>query len=632
MSAFEILARNEKTLSEWIDVPPVFIVGSPRSGTTLLRLMLTAHPNISISSEGAYIYRFRSKLSAYGDLSEPKSLQAMHLDLLPFLEAEKFLAPPSFEQLLDWVAQFGADPRSLITFYGTWEARILGKSELAWWGDNAPYHVYHVPFFESMFPDCKFIVMVRDPRDACASMKSTWHDFSSALEQWETSMLDGLLAAWRLGPTRVKQIKYEDLVTEPREQLREICEFLNLDYTEEMLAYHESASAKAISQLSHHKNLLRPPFASSVGNYRKVLSEEEIDAIGNRFYSTMRLLNYIGHEEYELISRHELNKVNARRSAMRREADGMNNHPARIRDQTAHQDWRDVPPLFLIGHGRSGTTLLRMMLSAHPKIFISSEGAYVCPLRCNISKYGDLREISNLERLRGDLLPWLEAVNYLSPPNIDDLAAWVNRFGCDERSLVTFYGTWEARILGKKSLAWWGDNEPSHVFNIPYFKELFPGSKFILMVRDPRDVYASFKVSWPGIRSAEGLALRWKKCLLDASSAASSLGDSSIKRVRYEDLVTNPAAQLEEVCEFLRVEYDSSMLNFFETVPARKLSKVNHHRNLREPVFTTSVGKYRQILTQEEIATIQRRLYSPMRSLGYISYEEYDELSCKRSE
>src|SRR5512143_2987395 len=67
MSTSLTLTQQEK--ADWINVPPVFIVGCARSGTTLLRLMLSAHPRISISSEGAYIYHLRSKLSTYGDLS-----------------------------------------------------------------------------------------------------------------------------------------------------------------------------------------------------------------------------------------------------------------------------------------------------------------------------------------------------------------------------------------------------------------------------------------------------------------------------------------------------------------------------------------------------------------------------------
>src|SRR6266404_2555763 len=99
MSASAASTQRQSISEDWIDVPPVFIVGCPRSGTTLLRLMLSAHLRISISSEGAYIYRLRSTLPSYRDLSDPHHLQALHRELKPLLETEKFLRPPSFDQL-----------------------------------------------------------------------------------------------------------------------------------------------------------------------------------------------------------------------------------------------------------------------------------------------------------------------------------------------------------------------------------------------------------------------------------------------------------------------------------------------------------------------------------------------------
>ena len=294
-----------KTRADWMSVPPVFIVGCPRSGTTLLRLMLMAHPNISISSEGAYVYTLWPEFAAYGDLSDPSNLRALYQALQPALESEKLLSPPTFDEFLEWVTEFGASLRSIITFYGTWEARVLGKKELIWWGDNAPYHVYNISFFDCLFPDSKFILMIRDPRDACASSKAgfPWHDFDHAVGHWEKSLLDGLAARWNLGPARVKPVRYEELVTEPAKQLQDICGFLGVEYTEEMLTYYQSDAAKMIAQKSHHRNLLKPVFTSSIGKYRQILTQDEIDAIEKRFYAPMRHLGYLSYEEYEERSR-----------------------------------------------------------------------------------------------------------------------------------------------------------------------------------------------------------------------------------------------------------------------------------------------------------------------------------------
>ncbi len=302
--------QQEKLWMEWINVPPVFIVGCARSGTTLLRLMLTAHPEISIASEGAYIYRFRSHLSSHGELSNAENLQRLYCDLVPDLESEKFLSLPTFEDLFNWCECFGCGPRSIITFYGTWEARVLGKRRIMWWGDNAPYHVYHIPYFDSLFPACKVIFLVRDPRDVCASCKASFEwPILTTVGLWEKAMMEALVTArFCLGDSRFQQVKYEDLVMNPRGELQEICQFLGVEYTDAMLTYHESDAAKSLSEVNHHRNVLKPVFSSSIGKYRHSLTAQEIDTINGQLYSVMRCLNYISNEEYDRITQKELSK------------------------------------------------------------------------------------------------------------------------------------------------------------------------------------------------------------------------------------------------------------------------------------------------------------------------------------
>ncbi len=90
----------------------------------------------------------------------------------------------------------------------------------------------------------------------------------------------------------------------------------------------------------------------------------------------------------------------------------------------------------------------------------------------------------------------------------------------------------------------------------------------------------------------------------------------------------NAETQLKDICRFLKVEYTDAVLKFYELEPAKNLSRAfEHHRNVAQPLFCSSVGRYRHVLSQQEITAIHRRLYSPMTCLGYLSYEEYDEIS-----
>jgi hypothetical protein len=92
-----------------------------------------------------------------------------------------------------------------------------------------------------------------------------------------------------------------------------------------------------------------------------------------------------------------------------------------------------------------------------------------------------------------------------------------------------------------------------------------------------------------------------------------------------------PWDQLRDVCRFLDVEFSAAMLDYWDSPPAKAVARLTHHRNLLMPVFTSSIGRYREVLTSAEIATIHRRLYSPMQLLGYLSYQEYDEISCQEA-
>jgi len=464
--------------------------------------------------------------------------------------------------------------------------------------------IHDLPSLNLLPSDSKFIFLLRDPRDAFAASKlASGSEFAMFLEEWEKSLLYDLLLKRSLGTSQVKEVEFDSLQNDPKGALRQIFEFLQLEYTDQRF------SDDAVG------NLLGPDVN------RQALSQEENDSICRRLHGLMRHLGYLSYEEYEEISREEFRKADGHRSKTLApvSADQCKRGRTMIDLERLWNNWIDVPPVFIVGHGRSGTTLLRMMLTAHPNISISSEGAYVCPLRSTISAYGDLHDIENLDRFRMHLLPWLAVVNYLNPPTTDDLAAFVEKFGCDERAIITFLGTWEAAVLGKQELKWWGDNEPSHVFNIAYFRKLFPSSKFIFMIRDPRDVFASFKSAWPKAHTAQSLSMGWERCLLDGLVAASCLGDSTVKQMKYEDLVTNPGARLEEICGFLDVDYIDAMLNFHETKPAKNLSQVAHHRNVVKPVFTDSVGQYRRILSAQEIETIEQRLCIPMRYFGYLS-------------
>jgi protein-tyrosine sulfotransferase len=188
-----------------------------------------------------------------------------------------------------------------MTFYNTWDARALEKKDLRWWGDNAPYHIYAIPYFDHLFPQSKFIHMIRDPRDIYTSIRFNYketYSLEDVLNSWHTSIVHGLFGEIMIGPERFLRLKYESLVTEPQQELRKVCDFLEIPFTNEMLLYYKSKAAIALSGLVQHGNVTKPVFAASVGKFRTMLTKEEIDQIHARYATYLRCLGYLSGPEY----------------------------------------------------------------------------------------------------------------------------------------------------------------------------------------------------------------------------------------------------------------------------------------------------------------------------------------------
>lgn len=202
--------------------PPIFIVGCPRSGTTLLRDLLNLHPDLAFPPESHFIPRL---YKAYGD---PRSDR----------EARKLAAAVL---RTSWIRNWGlemtpadfASCRSYREFvarlFEAW-ARREGKSR---WGDKTPVYVVDIATLLEVFPTCKIIHIYRDGRDVALS----WIGFRygpgnvlSAAQQWKRHVTLGRRAGAALPPATYLEVRYERLVAEPEVTLKAIYAFLDEPY------------------------------------------------------------------------------------------------------------------------------------------------------------------------------------------------------------------------------------------------------------------------------------------------------------------------------------------------------------------------------------------------------------------
>lgn len=236
--------------------PFVFVVGKGRSGTTLVRAMLTAHPDMAIPPETHFIVPLSMDKAVVPDqrqvdvdalvdrLESHHGFPGMGLEATELRRELARRAPLSYSDAI----------RGLFEMY----ARKEGKNR---YGDKTPGHVLHIPVLSSLFEEARFIHVIRDGRNVMLSNFET--DFGPAgiaegALVWRRLVTEGRRTGRALGPERYCEVRYEDLLEDPEAVIRRVASFSSLDYHEDMLRYFERGSA-IVGSAAHHRNLDRPP-------------------------------------------------------------------------------------------------------------------------------------------------------------------------------------------------------------------------------------------------------------------------------------------------------------------------------------------------------------------------------------
>jgi hypothetical protein len=222
--------------------PFLFVVGCPRSGTTLLQRMLDHHPILAVSNDTHFI---------------PRVLEDEANPLVTHELIEKVVNYKRFYRLgldLQFAREIGENSHDFREFVcGLYDAFAkLHEKELA--GEKTPDYVKHLLLLHNLFPCAKFIHIFRDGRDVALSMLE-WADASvkkgpAKFQLWEKNPLavcalfwrwqvaQGLKDSTKLQKKLYCEIRYEELVSDPIKNLQRISSFLNLPYRDEMANYH----------------------------------------------------------------------------------------------------------------------------------------------------------------------------------------------------------------------------------------------------------------------------------------------------------------------------------------------------------------------------------------------------------
>jgi Sulfotransferase family len=265
------------------EAPAPFIVGVSRSGTTLLRLMLDAHPDLTIPFETHFVH----KLAA---LDEAEVARDRFYEIAttsaswPNLQIDADALRRALDDMPEFTVTGG-----LRAFYRLFTARA-GKGR---WGDKTPHYLLSMTGIQRLLPEAHFIHIIRDGRDTALSFRGLWfglEDLEAAARHWS----DGVRAARRQAPDlrHYLEVRYEALVLDTEASLRRICAWLGLTFDPAMLDYHRT-SPERLNDIVHpfglnggdrldietfrsiHANTTRPPDPDLIGRWRSALTDEE---------------------------------------------------------------------------------------------------------------------------------------------------------------------------------------------------------------------------------------------------------------------------------------------------------------------------------------------------------------------
>jgi Sulfotransferase family len=264
--------------------PAPFVVGVGRSGTTLLRMMLDAHPRLAIPPETQFL---------------PELLDAAESGVRGAALAEAITAARNWDdfrldraRLAERIGKRADAAEALRSFYGLYAER-RGKPR---WGDKTPKHVTRMPRIAAVLGEARFVHLIRDGRDVALSRRrrgmGAAKPMAETADLWRRRIEQGRAQARRLR-RRYLELRFEDLVADPERALRSVCDLIDLDYDPAMLDYHEAAAGRLAElgtdlgdaggriarsgreRLASHALATEPPRGERTGAWRNEMSEAD---------------------------------------------------------------------------------------------------------------------------------------------------------------------------------------------------------------------------------------------------------------------------------------------------------------------------------------------------------------------
>ncbi|MBS0325286.1 MAG: sulfotransferase [Proteobacteria bacterium] len=274
-------------------LPPFpIVVGCPRSGTSLLAVMLDSHPGLAIPPETAFL-KYLPGISGDVESLRRRFVELVTADRTPLSNWSDFgLDREAFEARIAAVAPFtlAGAARAFYAMY----AEAQGKHRS---GEKTPDNIFVMRELAALMPEIHYLHVIRDPRDTVLSWRKTWfapsQDCAALGAAWQQHVAIGRTAGAAVA--HYHELRYEDLVLHPEVELPRICAFLELEYSPRMLDFTAQGAAR-IARLKGrrhvsgrmveredrtriHERLVLPPQRDRIGVWRREMSAADRAAV-----------------------------------------------------------------------------------------------------------------------------------------------------------------------------------------------------------------------------------------------------------------------------------------------------------------------------------------------------------------
>lgn len=272
---------------------PVFIIGTERSGTNLVRLILNTHSDIHVPHPPHIMKNFKKIIKSYGSLESDKRISRLLDDILNVVSLHPYPWQTSINR--SDISGYLKSKSLLSSALALYDCS-LEKSGKKRWANKSTFMIHHVAGILEERPNAQFIYMARDCRDVLQSAKrSIFNHFHPYFvgKLWKEEQNKGLYWNEKLGKDRIHLLKYEDLLTDPEKAVSGLCDFLKISFDPRMLDFFSTPEAKKSASISKSwENTATPIMKNNFNLYKERLTKDETGLIEAIAFREMDRLGY----------------------------------------------------------------------------------------------------------------------------------------------------------------------------------------------------------------------------------------------------------------------------------------------------------------------------------------------------